>query len=221
MLNIRRVSARALALLCLIAVTALNLQRAASCAPFADPRQTPAEIAGVIDAADAEAFERLVDVDSILNAALTLFLREAQQPEIVNELPPLLALMFSKAAALDTEGNALRTLLIHEAKAFVINGVASGAFAGRSPSGPPAHGLLAPLFADASTGRKEITDIGQPTPHNRDWIVPFVVRDVGNGESYPVIARISPVNIGFRMTGVENLPELMRRVNEERKHQEE
>ena len=48
----------------------------------ADPRQCVADVGRAIDAADAAAFERLVDVDAILDAALTLFLRDAQKPEI-------------------------------------------------------------------------------------------------------------------------------------------
>lgn len=120
-----------------------------------------AEAGKAIDAADVAAFERLVDLDAILGEALHLFLRETQKPEVARQLPPLLAMLFSQAAAQDSGGVNLRSLLFGEARAFVLNGVASGAFAGRKPTGAGRPGLLDPLFADASTGRKEIREIGQ------------------------------------------------------------
>lgn len=201
-------------LLCPVLFQALSLSPALA-ANTADPRQCLMEVGQAIDAADAAAFERLVDVDAILDAALTLFLRDVQKPEVADQLPPLLAVMFSQAASGDAGGNRLRDLLFSEVRAFVINGVSSGAFAGRTPSGGSAQGMLAPLFADASTGRKEIRQISQPRPDGHGWLVPFVVHDAGNAESYPVLGRVSPVENGFRLTSVENLEELLGRVRAE------
>lgn len=64
---------------------------------------------------------------------------------------------------------------------------------GRKPTGQAAQGLLDPLFADASTGRKEIREIGQARRDGRGWLVPFVVHDAGNGEDYSVLGRVSPL----------------------------
>ena len=130
----------------------------------ADPRQCPADIAQAIEAGDAAAFERLVDVDAILNEALTLFLAEMRKPEVANQLPPVLALMFAQAGSGGEGGANIRNLLFTETRAFVLNGVSSGAFAGRTPTGQDARGILAPLFAGASTGRKEIRRIGHADP---------------------------------------------------------
>lgn len=118
----------------------------ARAANTADPRQCLVEVGQAIDAADAVAFERLVDVDAILGAALTLFLRDVQKPEVADQLPPLLAVMFSQAASGDAGGNKLRDLLFSEARAFVINGVSSGAFAGRAPSGGSGPRDAGPAF---------------------------------------------------------------------------
>ena len=85
---------------------------------------------------------------------------------------PMVALLFTQAAS--KEGN-VRSLLLNETRAFVLNGISSGAFAGRKPSGNTAQGLLAPLFADASTGRKEIKNVGQARRDGDGWLVPFVV----------------------------------------------
>jgi hypothetical protein len=207
-----------LPLLCLVPACAAAADRAGDAALAA---QCPAQIGKAIDEADSAAFEKLVDINAILNMALAVFLRDLEAMQAAGEVPPVLALLFSRAAMRDVVGEQVRTLLINETKAFVLNGVDSGAFAGRPPSARAAQGLLAPLFADASTGRKEIRDIGTARAEGGGWIIPFVVHDSGNGESYPVLGRVSQAESGFRLTAVENLDEIMGRLNEERKKQEE
>ena len=174
-----------------------------------DPRQCILEAGGAVDKSDVAAFERQVDVDAILEQALNLFVRRAQDPEAAKDLPPMVALLFTQAAS--KEGN-VRSLLLNETRAFVINGISSGAFAGRKPSGNTAQGLLAPLFADASTGRKEIKNVGQPRRDGEGWLVPFVVHDGGNGESYDVTGRVTTVNGAMRLTSVANMESLLRKV---------
>lgn len=190
----------------------------AAAADTAGPRQCLLEAGKAIDAADASAFERLVDVDAILEEALDIFLREARKPEVARELPPMLAILFSQAASRDSGASTVRSLLLSESRAFVLNGVSSGAFAGREPTGKEAQGLLAPLFANASTGRKEIRSVGRARPDAsgaQGWLVPFVVHDAGNGRDYEILGRLSPVENGFRLTSVKNLDALLRRIIEE------
>lgn len=175
----------------------------------ADPRQCILEAGSAVDTSDVAAFERQVDVDAILEQALNLFVRRAQDPEAARDLPPMVALLFTQAASRD--GN-VRSLLLNETRAFVLNGISSGAFAGRKPSGNAAQGLLAPLFADASTGRKEIRNVGQPRRDGDGWLVPFVVHDGGNGESYDVTGRVTSANGGMRLTSVANMESLLRKV---------
>lgn len=90
----------------------------ARAANTADPRQCLVEVGQAIDAADAAAFERLVDVDAILGAALTLFLRDVQKPEVADQLPPLLAVMFSQAASGDVGETNCATCCSAEARAL-------------------------------------------------------------------------------------------------------
>lgn len=190
----------------------------AAAAQTASPRQCLLEAGKAIDAADVSAFERLVDVDAILEEALDLFLREAQKPEVARQLPPMLAILFSQAGPRDSGVGTVRSLLLSESRAFVLNGVSSGAFAGREPTGKDAQGLLAPLFANASTGRKEIRSVGRARPDGsgaQGWLVPFVVHDAGNGRDYEVLGRVSLVEKAFRLTSVKNLDALLRRIIEE------
>lgn len=177
------------------------------------PARCLAEVGQAIDKADVAAFERQVDVDAILEQALDLVLQIMSRPETADRMPPLLALVFSQAAG--NGGAPVRNLLKGEARAFILNGVASGAFAGRKPSGNAAGGLLAPLFADASLGRKEIREVGAATPDGEGWIMPFVVHDAGNGQDYAVTGRFSPTETGCRLTSVENLGELVERIRQE------
>ena len=174
-----------------------------------DPRQCILEAGSAVDKSDVGAFEKQVDVDAILEQALNLFVRRAQDPEAAKDLPPMVALLFTQAAS--KEGN-VRSLLLSETRAFVLNGISSGAFAGRKPSGNAAQGLLAPLFADASTGRKEIKSVGQASRDGDGWLVPFVVHDGGNGESYDVTGRVTTVNGAMRLTSVANMESLLRKV---------
>ena len=133
------------------------------------------EAGGAVDNADAACFEQLVDMDAILNEAVDLFMKEAAKPENSSLLPPMLALMFSGAAMAEDNGLGVRKLLVSEARAFVHNGIASGAFAGKSVQDYRTEGWVAPLFESVSMGRKEIRNVGTPVRQGKDWIVPFVL----------------------------------------------
>ncbi len=194
---------------CALLLCFTTLVQAGGAFAAADPRQCVLDAGNAVDKADVAAFERQVDVDAILEQALNLFVRRAQDPEAAKDLPPMVALLFTQAAS--KEGN-VRSLLLNETRAFVLNGISSGAFAGRKPSGKAAQGLLAPLFADASTGRKEIKNVGQARRDGEGWLVPFVVHDGGNGESYDVTGRVTSANGEMRLTSVANMESLLRKV---------
>lgn len=185
-------SCRGSVLCCLLLLGCLCLWPACARALSADAaRACVVEAGGAVDNADAACFEQLVDMDAILHEAVDLFMKEAAKPENSSLLPPMLALMFSGAALAEDNGLGVRTLLVSEARAFVHNGIASGAFAGKSVQGYEAEGWVAPLFESVSRGRKEIRNVGTPVRQGQDWIVPFVLRDHGNGNSYAVRARVS------------------------------
>lgn len=179
------------------------------------PSQTVANIGAAIDNADIEAFERLVDVDAMLNDSLNVFLREMRKPENSSRMSPMLAIMFSQAGAGGPGGEKLRQLLKEEGKAFVHNGINSGAFAGKKLASSRQAGILAPLFADASIGRKEITYIEQPKKDGEAWLVPFTVRDYGNDQDYRLVGRLSPTVNGWRLTSLQNLDQIFRQILEE------
>lgn len=185
--------------------------------------ETLAAINAALEQGDSEKFARLVNVDGIINAAITAFAEEAVKPENADRLPPMLALMFSGAVGQEK----IRDLLLRETRAFVLNGVASGAFAGKKLPGGQAQGIFAPLFAGASLGRKEIRHIGEPAPGDGGAsLVSFAIHDWGNERDYPVVGRFVPLEgqngeTGsrgqriMRLEAVENLPQIMALIQRE------
>lgn len=173
------------------------------------------QISAAVDNADSETFSSLVDLDSVLNGSLDAFLLEAQKPENASAIPPLLAIVLSQAAQKSNTGAGLRTLLVNEARTFVLNGIDSGAFAGKKPDTSRLQGMLAPLFANASMGRKQIHNIGDPEPVENGWLLPFWVYDFGNGQEYPVTGRFAAGDSGCRLVAVENLGQLIKQIREE------
>lgn len=175
------------------------------------PRDCLLGIATAVEKGDSEAFAQDVDLDAILNQVMTVFLQEVQKTENLPYLPPMLTLMFSQAAGQDT----IKQLLLQEGKAFVLNGVASGAFAGKKLAPSQQHGLFAPLFAYASTGRKEIRDIGDPMKTENGLLLPFTIHDYGNDHDYAIIGRVVKDGDKFRLVGIENLDQLFNQIRKE------
>ena len=173
------------------------------------PRQCILDAGRAVDTADVTTFQKLVDVDAVLEQALDILVRRASDPQIARDLPPMLTLLFSQAA--QREGS-VRALLLNEARMFVLHGVSSGAFAGRQPVRDTAKGLLTPLFADASKGRKEVRNVGQARRDGEGWLVPFMVHDGGNGETYAVTGRVTTTADGFCLTSLANMEDLLTRV---------
>lgn len=179
----------------------------------APPDECLQKIGKSLDDGDLQAFEQLVDMDAILAQGMDVFLAEAQKPENSSKLAPMLAMMFTQMGG--QGGQVIRNLILQEARAFVANGISSGAFAGKQPAPGANQGVLAPLFANASIGRKEIRGIGQVMKTENGWIVPFTVHDYGNDKDYPVIGRFTAGDNGARLTSIENIDQLFAQIKKE------
>ncbi|MBQ9536821.1 MAG: hypothetical protein IJU79_03420 [Desulfovibrionaceae bacterium] len=183
----------------------------------ADPRVCIQDVAAAIDEADVELFKARVDVDAVLKNAIQVFLQEINKPQLKQHVPPMLALMLQQAASNEAVGASIRQLLLTETRAFVLNGIASGAFAGKKLSNSTEQGLLTPLFANASLGRKEIVQIGSAQQCPDGWIVPFVVYDYGNELEYSVDGLVQNNNGSLRLMRIVNLEALIAQIQEEAK----
>ena len=207
---------RALADRLFFILLALCLCAAASADPaqcMDDPREHVREIGRAIDAADVNSFTELVDMDALLNNAMDVFVKEASRPENAKRLPPMLALLLPGLTA--SGSSPVKDLLLGEAKNFVMAGIASGAFAGRKPDPAKAQGMLAPLFNQASMGRKEIRNIGKPVKNGNGWLVPFVIYDYGSENEYPIKALLERRGEDLKLTGLENMRLLIYQIGEE------
>lgn len=185
----------------------------AFCAPVhcAPPDTCLQQISSAIENEDVEAFQQAIDMDALLNNSVELWLRNLQNSD--SALSPVLKLLL---AQMNTQGGqAIRNMLLLEAKAFVLNGVSSGAFAGREPEFNQSQGVLAPLFANASLGRKEIRGTGEPAADGDGWLMPFNLHDYGNDSDYLIIGRFEPANGSARLVGIENLEQLFEQIQKD------
>lgn len=194
-------------------LAALLLPPCASAAE--DPAACIEEIGIAVNAADVDTFQELVDVEGLLRKGLAAFVAEAQKPAIAEQLPPVASMLVQQLAAPGFTGEGLRSMIVNEMRSFALHGIASGAFAGKPVSGVQAQGMLAPLFANASMGRKEIRRIGQPRQDGQDWLVPFVVHDHGNGNDYSVTGRLVNGDNGLKLAEIDNIVELLTQIGNE------
>lgn len=186
-----------------ILASLLFLFMAAPAFAASTPHATLMELGEATENADADKFARAADIDAIILDCL-------------NRLPPLLqsanagSLLGTTLSALNGPGGKYaRDIIKNEARAFVLNGVASGAFGGKKTGAPSRGGMLAPLFANASMGKKEIRGVGEGRGDGDDWLLPFSVHDYGADADYAIVGRFSPTSEGYRLTRVENLEDLV------------
>lgn len=175
----------------------------------ATPYEALAQAAQAMDAADAEQFAQVVDIDSLARQALEEFV--AQSGQLAGKGAGGVAGMLL-IQGLGASPNSLRDLLISEGRAFVLNSIASGAFAGRHVDNAPASGVLAPLFSGASMGRKAVVSVGDAQSQDDGYILPFVVHDYGNGYDYAVEGLFLEDNGILRLKGIRNMSELVRQI---------
>ena len=144
----------------------------------------------------------------------SVFLQDAKT-EDQSTLPPALAMILASVGKSEQATELLRSTLSKEAGEFVRYGVRSGAYAGKSRQAEPPSGLLAPLFSDASMGRKEIQQVGRPVAESGAVYVPFTLKDHGNGNSYPVEAWLRQQDGDWKVIGLRNVRTLVRLIREE------
>lgn len=179
------------------------------------PHAVIERIGDAIDAGDAETLQTLIDLDAVLTSVLATVIAESATPENKKALPAAVAMIFTQAADDGLKGQTLRGLIVAEAKAFALNGVKTGAFAGKKLKAAPDAGILAPLFSGVSMGRKEIRGVGDGLREGDDWIIPFWLHDYGNDQDYAVLGRFSPNGESWKLVAVENTPRLFEQLLKE------
>lgn len=179
------------------------------------PEQAVLGLQRALNTSDAALLDRWADVDGVIGQAVDVFLEDARTPEGQALLPPMLAVVLSSVDSSPQAKALVRSTLQKEAGEFVRYGVRSGKFAGKPKEASPPSGMLAPLFADASLGRKEIRTIGEAVSEKGGYYVPFTLMDYGNGNTYTVEATVRKSGEQWRITGIRNIRALMDRIRQE------
>ena len=177
---------------------------------MADSRDCLKAIQKSIDDADLPAFERLVNLDDILDEGLSVFVREMGREENSRRLPPMINLLVASLSGV--QGKLTRPPVIQEIGAFIRNGISSGAFAGKPAKQEESKGLIASLFENASMGRKEIILIQPEKAVQGGAEAGFFVHDYGNGNDYPVMGFFVEEEGGQCLAQVRNFEDIFSQI---------
>ena len=169
----------------------------------ADGPQSAVEgIIAAVDNADADAFEKNMDITSVARHVFTELETMGKMPEYAGQMPPMLALLVNQNAFTSP---VTQDLLLSEVRKFVRYGVGSGAFAGKKVENYKGESMMAPLFSLISMGKKEITKIEAPvSAGDGRHIVPFAVVDHENGNTYYVRAIVTQDGSSWKITDIQN-----------------
>jgi hypothetical protein len=185
------------------------------------PAQALIEVQRAVDGNDEVLLEKFVDLRAIIARGVDVFVADYAAHPSAGEGDPLLDMLSGGLGA--ESGSAVspsvKSLLVEEARRFVVRGVASGQFSGRPPSAGrelPEPGILSALFADVSTGRKELREVRVQRLRDGRSTAAATLFDHGAGRGYPVLLALSRQPGGFwKVTDVENLENLVRLVRRE------
>ena len=173
-----------------------------------EPIQTIYNIQQALDSADQVLFDASINVDSVVGQCVDVFIDNAKQVD-KKSLPAMFSMMLSAVSKSEAARKKLHKTLVDEVSTFVRYGVRSGAFAGKEFKAEKLSGLLSSLLANASMGRKEITNIGEAIEESGAMFVSFILHDHGNGQSYPIEAWLQQENGRWRVTGIRNVQTLL------------
>ncbi len=179
------------------------------------PLSAVTDAQAAVDAADRDAFNTAVDVDSVLQKGLTegvdLLCARAARGETAN-LPPVLALAMASAAQDCKPDNpqlvVLRALLLTESKNFVGAGVGGGYFAGKPNGRVQPNALQSQLLQKMSSARKELVP-GRVLAQQGDTAeVSATLHDAEAG-TFPLRLKVERKNTTWRIVEVLNVRDLV------------
>lgn len=207
---------RRLFLVMTLALFALCVRPVSAFAASQTPEAVLTEIQRAIDQADLPAFERYVDVDALLDQSTSALIASLQKAGKVDTsgLPPMLSLMVASVQD-PSMAKQIKSLLVQETGTFARSGIESGFFAGKPKADARPKGLLAPLFEDVSTGRKELRPRGASRKSKDAAVLPVTIHDYGNGRDYKVDLGMVPAGKSWKVNRIANMDKLVSRLQKE------
>ncbi len=174
------------------------------------PKSAVEGIIAAVDNADADAFEKNMDITSVARHVFTELETMGKMPEYSGQMPPILSLLINQNAFTNP---VTQEILLSEVRKFVRYGVGSGAFAGKKVENYKGESMMAPLFSLISMGKKEITRIETPVKtEDGRHVVPFAVVDHENGNTYYVRAIVTQEGNSWKITDIQNIRFLIQQI---------
>lgn len=179
------------------------------------PENALKEIQISLDQANLTQFEQRVDVEGLATQGAQVFLKLLTASTQKQMQQPLLAMLAGFASTPENKAS-LQNLLVSEASNFVRDGVSSGMFGGHpNATANKKSGLLAPLFADASTGKKSIQADGKSVFNKNQNIaeIPVRIHDAGNDQTYRMRLRLEKnSNNLWKVTQIADIDQIAKRI---------
>ena len=193
----------------MLTLAALLAFAAAPAFAAATPEGTVPLLQKAIDGSDAALLEKHMDLDSVINKATDFVLADPTALKAAQQTPAVALLIAGMGS--DPKAKAvLKKILVQETRGFVTQGVSTGAFAGKKASGKSKDGgLLSPLFADASKGRKEFGPAKLLERKGGSAKVATSLYDAGAKERYPLELRLEEQQGVWRVIEVMNIKQLI------------
>ncbi|BDV01711.1 hypothetical protein TDMWS_17960 [Thermodesulfomicrobium sp. WS] len=158
--------------------------------------------------------ERAVDLSALSSHVVAGVARQlAADPPLLEHEP--LAVLVARLVGTGQQEGEMRRVLAEEGRRYLVWGVASGAFAGRSHEEVPREGLLAAVLAQVSPGRKELRAAQVVEEEGASSVVEVDLVDHGTGAVYPLALRLVRLKEGWRVVAVLNVESLVARIRAE------
>lgn len=173
------------------------------------PEAAIPQLQKAIDDSNVPLLEKHMDLDSVVNKAADFLLADPAALKAAQKTPAVALLIAGMGS--DPQAKAmLKSILVQETRGFVVQGVSSGAFAGKKiSSGSKNKGLLSPLFAGASKGRKEFGTTTLLERKDGSARISTSLYDAGAKERYPLELRLEEQHEVWRITEVLNIRQLI------------
>lgn len=203
---------------CQIAVCLLVMWMLAALPAAAEtPEAAIAKVQTAVDTRDASLLQQYVDLPGIIGAGVDSYVQTLARSgaEKGGTIAPMIAMMLPSLQKNDSTAAAVRSMLIEETRSFVVYGVSSGQFAGKPVPGKAGTGMFAPLYADASLGRKEIRAVKNVRQQGKEATAQLRVYDFGSEREYPIDVRMADKGDHWQVVEVRNLSDLVGRLRKE------
>ena len=177
------------------------------------PEQVVTRIQTAIQQCDVTSFEKYVAIDLLVHNSLDVLMNHAQSIcASGQELPPTLTVM---ALVASSEDSKLRNLLGSDLEQLIRYGVAAGLLNGQRDQTVKPEGLLTPLLAKLSTGKKILRLAGksrQDTKLSGTWLIPVEIYEVNSKRRYPFTLHVVPAGNDWRVDGIADVDALLTRL---------